>query len=238
MSTSFFTADWHLGHDNIIKFCHRPFSDSREMIEALIRNHNAKVSAGDICYFVGDLFWRTLTEGQCIDILNRLNGQHAFIWGNHDERIEESPAIQSKFVFVRHVAQIDTKVKGIKQKIWLSHYAHRVWPSSHKGSWHLYGHSHAALPEILNRSFDVGVDSSPNYSPFSLEEVAERMQKKIDMGAHDPLKPQIDAEPWNKGEIPPPQVPAEVWKTLEDEQKRIEGVTGSGLPLQAGRCIP
>lgn len=179
MSDAYFISDEHYGHENIIKYCNRPHTDARDGIEKLIAAHNAKVHKGAITYHLGDLFWHTLTEGQCIDILNRLNGQHAFIWGNHDERIEDSPALQSKFVFVRHVAQIDTKVDGVKQKIWLSHYAHRVWPSSHKGSWHLYGHTHGKLDEGDNFSFDVGVDAlhrCGDMSPLSLEEVTARMK--------------------------------------------------------------
>jgi calcineurin-like phosphoesterase family protein len=37
---TFFTADEHYLHENIIKFCNRPFANRDEMKEALIENHN------------------------------------------------------------------------------------------------------------------------------------------------------------------------------------------------------
>jgi calcineurin-like phosphoesterase family protein len=43
----------------------------------------------------------------------------------------------------------------------------------------LYGHSHGELPENDSLSFDVGVDCN-NYAPVSLDEVNERMEKKIE----------------------------------------------------------
>ena len=42
-----FTSDLHLGHNNIIKLCNRPFNNLEEMDEALITNWNKKVKNGD-----------------------------------------------------------------------------------------------------------------------------------------------------------------------------------------------
>jgi calcineurin-like phosphoesterase family protein len=65
-----------------------------------------------------------------------------------------------------------------EQRIDLCHYAFRTWNYSHKGSWHLYGHSHGTLPEIeTSLSFDVGVDSWDFY-PVSFDEVAAKMATK------------------------------------------------------------
>jgi len=36
MTTTWFTADLHLGHRNIISYCERPFLDAAEMNDALI----------------------------------------------------------------------------------------------------------------------------------------------------------------------------------------------------------
>ena len=58
----------------------------------------------------------------------------------------------------------------------------RVWNKSHHGSWHLYGHSHYSLDKregTIGKSFDIGVDNPVcNYSPLSLQEVANIMNKK------------------------------------------------------------
>ena len=89
-----------------------------------------------------------------------------------------------------HVAPV-AEVKANGQRIWLSHYAHRVWPRSHHGAWHLYGHSHDSLADDADSlSFDVGVDAVAarladggerrpcDYRPMSFEEVAAVMASK------------------------------------------------------------
>ncbi len=54
----------------------------------------------------------------------------------------------------------------------------KVWRSSFRGTWHLYGHSHGHLPDdIHSLSFDVGVDCHDFY-PLSYEEVKNRMKQK------------------------------------------------------------
>lgn len=40
----FFTSDLHLGHEGILKYCHRPFAGVEEMNSTLIRNYNAVVN--------------------------------------------------------------------------------------------------------------------------------------------------------------------------------------------------
>lgn len=64
----------------------------------------------------------------------------------------------------------------------LCHYAMRVWPSSHHGVGHLYGHSHNTLPLIPGAmSFDVGVDAW-NYKPINLSQVKAEMKRLKALG--------------------------------------------------------
>ena len=44
---TYFTADQHFGHFNIIRLSHRPFASLDEMNEAMIAKWNAKVKPGD-----------------------------------------------------------------------------------------------------------------------------------------------------------------------------------------------
>ena len=65
-----------------------------------------------------------------------------------------------------------------KRRIVLCHYAFRVWNKSHRGAWHLYGHSHGSLPDDPNSlSFDAGVDCH-EFTPISYERVKEIMAEK------------------------------------------------------------
>lgn len=80
----YFTADLHLGHNNIIKTCNRPFSSVDEMDDILIENWNKKVKGNDTVYIVGDLIWKGIDPKPYLD---RLKGKKILVRGNHDSRI-------------------------------------------------------------------------------------------------------------------------------------------------------
>lgn len=52
-----FTADFHLSHKNIIKYCNRPFKNIEEVDNSIIRNLKESVKSDDILYFLGDPFY-------------------------------------------------------------------------------------------------------------------------------------------------------------------------------------
>lgn len=54
MNKTFYIADLHLQHSNVIKFDKRPFTNVEEMDDALISNWNAVVDKGDHVYHLGD----------------------------------------------------------------------------------------------------------------------------------------------------------------------------------------
>jgi len=47
LNNTFVTADLHLGHSNIIKYCDRPFGSAEEMDQTLIDNWNSVVDKND-----------------------------------------------------------------------------------------------------------------------------------------------------------------------------------------------
>jgi len=49
----YFTADDHLGHKNIIRFCDRPFHNVHNMNKLLIQNWNEVVSHNDTVFVLG-----------------------------------------------------------------------------------------------------------------------------------------------------------------------------------------
>ena len=193
MSDLYFTSDEHYGHANIIKFCHRPFNDVHEHIDHSIKSHNAVVPSGARVYHLGDLFWRTLPLDTAHTILDSLNGQHYMIWGNHDELIEKNKSLRDRFIWCKDLAQVYHP--KLDKPIVLCHYAMHVWRNSHKGAYHLYGHTHANLPEQTNLSFDCGQDAQ-GYRPISIEEVIEKMERKKAEGAEDFMMPSIRAQKW------------------------------------------
>ena len=56
--TTFFTSDTHFGHENIIKYCGRPFKDVEKMNERLIKNWNEVVKDTDTIFHLGDFSFR------------------------------------------------------------------------------------------------------------------------------------------------------------------------------------
>ena len=57
------TADLHLGHGNIIKYCNRPFRDAHHMNTTLIANINSRAKPGDKLIHVGDFCCRGNERG-------------------------------------------------------------------------------------------------------------------------------------------------------------------------------
>ena len=57
MPNTYFIADWHYGHENIISYDNRPFKTVDEMNTELIQRWNDKVRKGDLVYVLGDMFW-------------------------------------------------------------------------------------------------------------------------------------------------------------------------------------
>lgn len=201
---TFFTSDTHFGHANIIRYSGRPFlkegdvvvdrntqkeewvngvikrQRAKEMDEELIRLWNEKISNEDEVYHLGDFCFGR--GDVAIRILRMLNFKKLyFIWGNHDQGMKEVQAVYklypdlvNRLVFLGDMEQVS--VQG--QNILLCHYAMRVWDASHKGVWHLYGHSHGSLADDPNSlSFDIGIDCH-KMVPLSFEEVKAVMEKK------------------------------------------------------------
>jgi len=171
-----FTSDEHYGHENIIKFCNRPFKDVQEQTEEMIRRHNEVVQDGDEVYHLGDMFWDIPTT-QAWKIRDRLKANHKYIWGNHEKGMKRaySGKQSAKWNF-EFLGDLHTLKPDLKPSITLCHYSMRTWPQSHRGSYHLYGHTHGVL-QGHGLSMDVGVDAN-NFYPISIDEVHRKMQEK------------------------------------------------------------
>ncbi|RYF11249.1 MAG: metallophosphoesterase [Oxalobacteraceae bacterium] len=135
------------------------------MDEDLIRRWNETVTPADTVWHLGDFALGDQRNVRAIT--QRLNGTIHLCWGNHDRR--EIVEKQHCFASTQDVAMI--RVGG--DRVFLSHYGHRVWNGSHKGNFHLYGHSHGGL-EPIARSLDVGVDEF-DYRPVTLDQVKARL---------------------------------------------------------------
>jgi len=167
-----FSSDFHLGHTNIVgpkvskwPKGYRTFDSVQEMDSTIINTINNYVQYDDTLYFLGDFtFSPQWIRGYRTRILVQ---EFHLLRGNHDKKVYNDTD------FFTSISDVMLLTEG-KETIFMSHYAHRVWPHSHHGSIHLYGHSHGSLPP-QGKSLDVGIDSAyqlfGEYRPFSLEEV-------------------------------------------------------------------
>lgn len=110
-------------------------------------------------------------------MFERLRGIKRLVVGNHDTNRVLSlpwaaPPVESARIAVRDA-------DGTEHRLFLSHYPHRSWPGVWRGRRHLYGHTHATLPDD-RLSCDVGVDSWED-RPVLLAAVLMRQASAVQM---------------------------------------------------------
>lgn len=168
---TWFTADTHFGHENIIKYDKRPFSCVDEMDDTIINVWNSLVRKHDFVWHLGDFCFKS--EKSPSWYLDRLNGRINIVWGNHDDQGSNcTKRVSGLFETCQDYKYL--LLNG--QKIALFHYKCEVWRNSHHGSWHLFGHSHGTLP-AHGKSLDVGI-MNHFYRPIEFEEIEAIMKDR------------------------------------------------------------
>ena len=83
----YFTSDYHLGHEEIINLCNRPWKNTHAMDKGIIQNHNSIIKDQDDVYFAGDLSLATKSHRGYLEmIIKKLKGRLHLVLGNHDIR--------------------------------------------------------------------------------------------------------------------------------------------------------
>lgn len=168
----FFVADTHFGHWNIVKYCKRNFNSIDEHDKALIDAWNNKVGKDDLVYHLGDFCTWKESANTLRRYREQLNGKIILVRGNHDK----SRILNGNEDLFEKITQVEIyHIPDSQNLIFMSHYSHRVWKNSHYNTYHLFGHSHGKLP-AFGKSFDCGVDTRKDFSPYSLEEVTNIME--------------------------------------------------------------
>lgn len=173
----YFTSDSHWGHDNIRKFCNRPFESVEEMDETLIKNWNEVVPEDGHVFHMGDVSFRS--PEQTREILDRLNGKIYLIKGNHEKPALDSKCI-SRFEWIKDTFELRVDIEGKQQSIIMFHYPIDSWNKMFHGSIHLFGHIHSLTTDsgsLTKLRMDVGVDLN-NFTPISLKQIMEIMKTR------------------------------------------------------------
>ena len=171
------TSDSHYNHANICgptiskwKSGYRNFKSLDEMNNTLVNNINELVGQDDVLFHLGDFAWG---ERNIEWFRNRIICKNVIlILGNHDKEIRKRQKFRDLFSEV-HDYGFEQYIRGTL--FVFNHYSMRVWNGSHRGSIHLYGHSHNTLPPH-GRSMDVGVDTN-NFYPYDLDDLIVKFNK-------------------------------------------------------------
>ncbi len=185
--TTWFTADLHLGHRNIIDYCNRPFADVDAMNRALIANWNQVVGADDTVWVVGDFALGKIAE--TLPLASALNGRKILIAGNHD-RCWSGHGKRADGWTERYLdAGFDEVIQGSAhavldgRRVLLCHFPYRGDSQNQdrfvdarpvdKGEWLLHGHVHDRWSQ-RGRMINVGVDTN-DFTPVSASALARRV---------------------------------------------------------------
>jgi len=254
MGKTWFTADTHFGHDRIMEMTGRPYKHIDEHDREVIYTINKYVAEEDRLFILGDFAWRAAQS--YVDRI-RCPNLH-LIWGNHD---------RANFGKAFKTTEDVTEIKLGEIKVFLSHYPHCYWPSSHYGSLHLYGHLHSERERTLDeiwptrRSMDVGLDNIRRLfgelRPIQDVEIINRLMARP---GHDPvtfyreqeqkrLAEHLNVPPaWTVPEFfgeelkPPTAIPVErQWKRALDRVRQFLGADlrkYSYVEFHALACTP
>jgi|Laugrespbdmm15sd_2_1035082.scaffolds.fasta_scaffold46508_3 calcineurin-like phosphoesterase family protein len=166
------TADIHFGHANILKFCaaSRPFFDTDEMDETIIKNWNALISFNDIVYILGDVAFAN--ADRAARLVNRLNGTKILVKGNHDTKILREPVFRACFAEVHDYLEIG----HAGSRLVMFHFPIWEWDRMHHGAVHFHGHCHGRKTGIPGRIFDVAMDAN-NCLPHLLDDAIAKAMR-------------------------------------------------------------
>lgn len=178
--TTWFTADEHYFHksickDDFFKSGHkRPWKNEPEMRKNMINRHNSVVKPDHWVIHGGDFaFTSNLMVDRLRPILDKLNGNHILVLGNHDE-IKPFKYVNIGFTIVTtsFIMEID------KWKIVVNHdpSVRCVVPRNHI---FLCGHIHdlfKSIPEQL--TVNIGVDVH-DYYPINFETIMKELEVEL-----------------------------------------------------------
>jgi calcineurin-like phosphoesterase family protein len=162
---TFFVADTHFGHANIIRLTSRPFPGVEAMDAEMAARWNAAVAPGDTVWHLGDFAVRCKPP-RLQALFASLNGRKRLVAGNHDD----DGTLRLGWDEVHREA---VRVAEGGQRLLLGHYPLLEWDGFWRGVVHLHGHTHNSIPSTRRRA-DLGVEAW-DYHPVQLADVLARM---------------------------------------------------------------
>ena len=161
-------SDLHFNHNNIIKYCNRPFENVDEMNTKIISNWNSIVGKDDIVYNLGDFGFGSKEEIK--KLRAQLHGQQFLILGNHDNhpmqwyydcgfnKVYDKPILIEDFILLSHapINKLTSNMPFIN----------------------IYGHVHTnnGMQSMYETGICVCVELT-NYYPINLDEMIKKIKE-------------------------------------------------------------
>lgn len=167
-----YISDLHLGHENVLRYDNRPFSDIHEMFQAIVYNCNARVGKKDLLICVGDTAfkpeWHNAFAGavKCSKLL---------VYGNHDWDCDHRIKFD-RSLWTRCTPQV--RMRDGKRNVIVSHYPMEVWDSVACPAYHVHGHIHGEMLGERARRFNAFLGLW-DWGPVTLDEMIERQMYGI-----------------------------------------------------------
>ena len=172
---SYFTADWHLYHHNIIGYCNRPFKSTADMHKTMQKRNNNIVGPDDVIWNIGDVCIAPPEYvGRIRKQVDKFNGLKHLVLGNHDEWKAKS---YGKSGFMTTHTAMWFRHKGLT--FYMMHDpAEFAVVQNDPSAVMLCGHVHNLFKHLLpeKRVINVGVDVW-DFKPVSLEQILLLLEK-------------------------------------------------------------
>lgn len=204
----YFTSDLHINHLNVINYCNRPYKDCDEMNLAIIAGINAKVTANDELYILGDFSLSPKWVEWGLQLINCKN-IHLII-GNHDSCFERKLGakpektkkmreryLKAGFKTLTYKMEVEISKQGHpllrwfqkKYKVMLCHFPFlpdgvnntdaRYLTQRPEDKGQILLHGHSHCRYVKNgRMIDVGFDHK--FEPYSEAELVDLIEDKRD----------------------------------------------------------
>ena len=167
---NFYTADPHFFHENILKFCNRPFASVGEMNSRILSNFQSVMTPADDLWIVGDVAVVSIDAADKLtSMLRSVPGRKHLIAGNHDKHWVRGLDVWTSVHYLTEINDSGTWVT-------LCHYPMITFPGARRGAFQLFGHVHQNWRGSRN-SVNVGVDVW-NFRPVTLPEIRARAARQ------------------------------------------------------------
>lgn len=137
---TWFTSDTHFYHENIIRFCNRPYwtdkgvyedgeyrgeekvPDMAAMNADMIKRWNSRVQPGELVYHLGDFCFGNPAKWN--DILDQLNGNIVLVRGNHDDKNLRNNEMMARFARIETELYVPVRNEDDQELyiIWMNHF--------------------------------------------------------------------------------------------------------------------